>query len=150
MARFTENGFEIDGISEIREKLRLKANTVFENILNGEDLSTDDSSVLGRIFGIVAESKFEDEQLLEDFITTFNPDNASGTMLDDFLYLSGMQRMDSTPASALLMLTGVNGSTIGNISVKSSVTGDIFKLNTVTIRWIEYCCGVNIKNITCY
>ena len=61
MARFTENGFEIDGISEIREKLRLKANTVFENILNGEDLSTDDSSVLGRIFGIVAESKFEDE-----------------------------------------------------------------------------------------
>lgn len=142
MAHFTENGFEIDGISEIREKLRLKANTVFENILNGEDLSTDDSSVLGRIFGIVAESKFEDEQLLEDFITTFNPDNASGTMLDDFLYLSGMQRMDSTPASALLMLTGVNGSTIGNISVKSSVTGDIFNINSTTIFDPSDCNGV--------
>ena len=142
MARFTENGFEIDGISEIREKLRLKANTVFENILNGEDLSTDDSSVLGRIFGIVAESKFEDEQLLEDFITTFNPDNASGKMLDDFLYLSGMQRMDSTPASALLMLTGVNGSTIGNISVKSSVTGDIFNINSTTIFDPSDCNGV--------
>ena len=54
MGRFTENGFEVDGVVAIRERLSEKASEVFAPILNGAELSTDDSSVLGRIFGIVA------------------------------------------------------------------------------------------------
>ena len=145
MARFTENGFEIDGISTIRNKLRLKADDVFANILNGEELSTDDSGVLGRVFGIVSESIFEHEQLLEDFVATFNPNGVSGVVLDDFLYLSGMTRLYSTPASALIAMTGVNGSTIGAISVKSSITSDVFNVQSSTTFDNTDCNGVQFS-----
>ena len=145
MARFTENGFEIDGISTIRNKLRLKADEVFANILNGEELSTDDSGVLGRVFGIVSESIFEHEQLLEDFVATFNPNGVSGVVLDDFLYLSGMTRLDSTPASALIAMTGVNGSTIGAISVKSSITSDVFNVKLSTTFDNTDCNGIQFS-----
>lgn len=143
MARFTENGFEIDDVVAIRNRLTTKAQEVFAPILNGEELSTDDSGVLGRIFGIVAEPIYDQEIATQDFIMSLNPNNANETLLDDFLALNGEMRLDSRPATAPLMLFGTIGGSVDiTASARSDITGDTFRLlNAVTFNNDE-CNGV--------
>lgn len=145
MARFTQNGFEIDGVVEIRKRLMDKAKEVFEPILNGEELSVDDSGVLGRIFGIVAEPIYDQEEAVQDFITSLNANSANETLLDDFLALHGETRLDSRPATAPLMLFGnINGVVPSTATVRSDITGDTFQLlESVTFNSDE-CNGIEM------
>lgn len=146
MARFTENGFVIDGVVEIRNKLVEKAKEKFRDILNGEELSVDDSGVLGRIFGIVAEPISDQEEAVQDFIMSLNPNQASESLLDDFLYLNGEQRLDSLPATAPLILFGNIGVTVDTTaSARSDITGDVFQLLTPVTFNSEECNGVEFK-----
>lgn len=144
MGRFTENGFEVDGVVAIRERLSEKASEVFAPILNGAELSTDDSSVLGRIFGIVAEPIASLEESVQDFIANIDPNQAANTLLDDFLYLNGMTRYGSTPAVADLVVLGVIGSQIVNGSAKSKITGDVFNFTENILFSNTRCNGVRI------
>lgn len=134
MAKFTENGFEIDGIVEIRKKFIDKANEKFAPLLNGQTLSTDESGVIGRIFGIIAEPVALLEEGVQDFVTSTDPNQATGNNLDDLMYLSGSQRLDSSPATAFLIVFGEIGTTIGaGASARSRITGDVFNFyNPVT------------------
>lgn len=130
MARFTENGLEIDGVAEVRQKLIDKANIEFASLMNGQTLSTDDSGVLGRIFGIVAEPIALQEEAIQDGFANLDPNQATDANLDDILALTGEERLDASPASAFLILFGEIGTTVSfGASVRSKKTGDIFNLD---------------------
>lgn len=144
MAKFTENGFEIDGLVQIRERLTESANAKFEPLLNGQTLSTDDSGVIGRQLAILSEPLALQEEALQTVVTSFDPQQAAGTILDDLVYLTlGDYRLDSEPASGLLIVFGNVGSTINEgASARSKVTGDVFNLdNSVTFNTAS-CNGV--------
>lgn len=148
MARITENGLEIDGIPEIRRKLNEAAEKNFEKYLNGLPLQTDDSSVLGRIFGIVSESLALQEELLQDVYARLDPNQVSDDTLDDFLYLSGDYRTDSAPSIGLLHLYGNIGTSVNaGASAKSPTTGDIYVTNErVTFNnMLAYGVGIKLK-----
>ncbi len=130
MARFTENGLEIDGVAEVREKFNNRAVEVFSGLTGGQTLSTDDSGVLGRIFGIVAETVALQEEAIQDGFSNLDPNQAEGSNLDDILALTGEERLDASPASATLIVFGNIGTTIAaGASAKSRTTGDVFNLN---------------------
>lgn len=132
MARLTENGLVIDGILDIRERLNERANINFKDLLNGNELQTDDSTVLGRIFGTVAETLQSYEECIQQGVSLLDPNQVSGDTLDDFVYLSAMMRGNSEPATAFILLFGeIGGSTGNNASVRSPITGDVFNLPKV-------------------
>lgn len=144
MAKFTENGFEIDGLVQIRERLTNSANAKFEPLLSGQTLSTDDSSVIGRQLGILSESLALQEEALQVIVTSFDPQQAAGSVLDDLVYLTlGDYRLDSDPAFGLLIVFGTVGSVIyEGASARSRVTGDVFNLDNPVIFNTTACNGV--------
>ena len=146
MAKFTENGFEIDGIVEVRRKLIEKANQKFADLKNGETLSTDESSVLGRLFGIIAEPIALQEEAIQDFVTSTDPNQAEGSSLDDLLYLTGEERLNSSPATAFLLLFGNVGTTVqAGASARSRVTSDVFNFNNAVTFNSSECNGVEFS-----
>ena len=89
------------------------ANAKFEPLLNGQTLSTDDSSVIGRQLGILSESLALQEEALQAVVASFDPQQAAGSILDDLVYLTlGDYRLDSDPAFGLLIVFGTVGSVI--------------------------------------
>lgn len=144
MAKFTENSFEIDGLVQIRERLTESANAKFQPLLNGQTLSTDDSGIIGRQLAILSEPLALQEEALQAVVTSFDPQQAAGTILDDLVYLTmGDYRLDSDPASGLLIVFGTVGSVIyDGASARSKVTGDVFNFDNPVIFNATACNGV--------
>lgn len=136
MARLTDNGLEWDKFGTSYSKLQEIAKTKFASLLNdGETLSTDESSILGRILGVVADIDSSQEELIFQMYSSFDPEQAEGVYLEKLVYLfAGLKRKQPTPAIAGLMLRGSLGVTVPEGSnVSNTKTGDVFSTdNTVT------------------
>lgn len=136
MARLTDNGLEWDKFGTSYSKLQEIAKTKFESLLgDGETLSTDESSILGRILGVVADIDSSQEELIFQMYSSFDPEQAEGVYLEKLVYLfAGLKRKQPTPAIAGLMLRGSLGVTVPEGSnVSNTKTGDVFSTdNSVT------------------
>lgn len=136
MARLTDNGLEWDKFGTSYSKLQEIAKTRFASLLEeGETLSTDESSILGRILGIIADIDSSQEELMFQMYSSFDPEQAEGIYLDKLVHLfAGLKRKQPTPAIAGLMLRGDLGVTVPEGSnVSNTKTGDIFATdNAVT------------------
>lgn len=136
MARLTENGLEWDKFGTSYSKLQNIAKTRFSSLLEeGETLSTDESSILGRLLGISADTDSSQEELIFQMYSSFDPEQAEGVYLEKLVYLfAGLKRKQPTPAIAGLMLRGSLGVTVPEGSnVSNTKTGDIFSIdNSVT------------------
>lgn len=136
MARLTENGLEWDKFGTSYSKLQNIAKTRFSSLLEeGETLSTDESSILGRLLGISADTDSSQEELIFQMYSSFDPEQAEGVYLDKLVYLfAGLKRKQPTPAIAWLMLRGSLGVTVPEGSnVSNTKTGDVFSIdNSVT------------------
>lgn len=136
MARLTENGLEWDKFGTSYSKLQNIAKTRFSSLLEeGETLSTDESSILGRLLGISADTDSSQEELIFQMYSSFDPEQAEGVYLDKLVYLfAGLKRKQPTPAIAGLMLRGSLGVTVPEGSnVSNTKTGDVFSIdNSVT------------------
>lgn len=129
MARLTDNGLEWDKFGTSYSKLQEIANTRFSSLLEeGETLSTDESSILGRVLGIVADIDSSQEELVFQMYSSFDPEQAEGVYLEKLVYLfAGLKRKQPTPAIAGLMLRGNLGVTVPEGSnVSNTKTGDVF------------------------
>lgn len=136
MARLTDNGLEWDKFGTSYSKLQDIAKERFASLLEaGDELSTDESSILGRILGIVADIDSSQEELIFQMYSSFDPEQAEGVYLDKLVYLfAGLKRKQPTPAIAGLMLRGSLGVTVPEGSnVSNTKTGDVFATdNSVT------------------
>ena len=130
MAMFTTNGLEIDGLSDIRQRLIDKANLKFSPLLVGQTLSTDDSGVIGRFISILSEEFSLHEEVLQSVVSSIDVNQASGVALDKLVELGGLYRLPASPATTNLQLYGDVGTTIANgSSARSNKTGDIFYID---------------------
>ena len=137
MATLTQNGLEFDRLEACLTKLQDIAKGKFTDLVPvGEELDVDDSSILGRVLGIVAELDALNEELLFDMYSAFDPDQAQGIFLDKLFRLRDAYRLPATPAVSLLTLRGQTGVTVlSGSSVGSTKTGDRFTtLSDVTFR----------------
>lgn len=83
MARLTDNGLEWDKFDTSYSKLQDIAKDRFASLLEaGDELSTDESSILGRILGIVADIDSSQEELIFQMYSSFDPEQAEGVYLD--------------------------------------------------------------------
>ena len=133
MARLTDNGLEWDKFGTSYSKLQEIAKTKFASLLNdGETLSTDESSILGRILGIVADIDSSQEELIFQMYSSFDPEQAEGVYLEKLVYLfAGLKRKQPTPAITGLMLRGSLGVTVPEGSnVSNTKTGDVFSTDS--------------------
>ncbi len=133
MARLTDNGLEWDKFGTSYSKLQEIAKTKFASLLNdGETLSTDESSILGRILGTVADIDSSQEELIFQMYSSFDPEQAEGVYLEKLVYLfAGLNRKQPTPAIAGLMLRGSLGVTVPEGSnVSNTKTGDVFSTDS--------------------
>ena len=133
MARLTDNGLEWDKFGASYSKLQEIAKTKFASLLNdGETLSTDESSILGRILGVVADIDSSQEELIFQMYSSFDPEQAEGVYLEKLVYLfAGLKRTQPTPAIAGLILRGSLGVTVPEgSSVSNTKTGDVFSTDS--------------------
>ena len=129
MARLTDSGLEWDKFGTSYSKLQEIAKTRFASLLEqGEELSVDESSILGRILGIIADIDSSQEELMFQMYSSFDPEQAEGVYLDKLVHLfAGLKRKQPTPAIAGLMLRGSLGVTVlEGSNVSNTKTGDIF------------------------
>lgn len=132
MAKLTQNGLEYQKLEAVLRDLQDLAKIKFQDLLQvGEELDVDESSVLGRILGIVAEPDALNEELLFNLYSQFDYRQATGIYLDKLLRLRDMFRKQATPALAMLILRGNLGVVVPTgASVGSNTTGDRFVTNT--------------------
>ena len=134
MARLTDAGLEWDKFGVSYSNLQQIANNRFAPLLEeGEVLSTDESSILGRILGIVADTDSSQEELIFQMYSSFDPEQAEGIYLEKLVYLfAGLKRKQPTPAIAGLVLRGSLGVTVPEASnVSNTKTGDVFSTDTL-------------------
>ena len=129
MAVFTDAGMIIDNLPAIRARLQAATQIAFSDIVPiGEELSVDDSSVMGRIIGVVSEVYSDYEEALQQLYASKDINQATGQQLELLCALGGVYRQDATPAEAMLMLYGTYGTIIPTDTLVSSrITGDVFK-----------------------
>lgn len=132
MAILNENGIEIQKLEGILQELQSIARRKFANVVESDDeLDVSESSVLGRVLGIVAEPEALNEELLFMLWQSLDPDQAEGIYLDKILNLLGIKRKSETKGYAGLMLKGLVGATVPAKSlVSSKLTGDVFETTT--------------------
>lgn len=132
MAIYGKNGVEIQKIEGILKNLQEIAKRRFAPLLEqGEVLSVDESSILGRILGIVAEPDALNEELILMLWQSLDIDQAEGEDLDKLLKLVGIYRKMQQQATAGLILRGDLGVTVEQgSSVGSNITGDRFIIDS--------------------
>lgn len=124
------NGLTIKRHAEIVEDIEAKQRAAF-----GEDINTSSSSVLGQLNNIFAAALSEVWELGQGLYDGFNPDAASGVMLDNAAALVGVTRKPASYTTGVVTIDGVQGTEVaaGKL-VQNPTTGDTFVLvETVTI-----------------
>ncbi|AHY26757.1 putative baseplate component [Acinetobacter phage vB_AbaM_Acibel004] len=132
MAILNDSGIEIQKLEGILQELQSIAKKKFADLVDPKDeLDVSDSSLLGRILGIVAEPEASNEELLFMLWQSLDPDQAEGIYLDKILNLVGVKRKSETRGYSGLMLHGKMGATVPEKSmVSSNLTGDVFETTT--------------------
>ena len=144
---FDERGIFTRGIDDIRTEMQDEAKVRFADVLDGKELLTDDSSLLGRTFAITAKPIVETEDVLTDIVASMNINSANGQTLDNLLEnLWLIPRKGSSQAVGDVIVYGVNGSAITKGSqVSNSINGDVFELNNDVEFKQTDCSGVDLQ-----
>lgn len=123
------SGIEIKKIEEILQELQEIAKRRFKDLAEPNDsIDVSDSSILGRILGIIAEPESLNEELLLSLWKSLDPEQAEGIFLDKILALYGIVRRAETRGYSGLILHGKMGQFVDEKSqVTSVVTGDVFE-----------------------
>lgn len=147
MAQFTANGLVIDSLADIRNKLKAKAQLLFTDLVpSGEQLDVDDSSVLGRLIGVISDIYNQQEQALQQLQASKDINQATDKALDDLVLLGGAFRKPASAGNVMLMLYGELGTTVDAGSfTKSNITNDVFKHDSDVTFTNEDCYGVEVE-----
>ena len=128
MAGLDENGFSIKRQEEIIEDLRQTARDTFADLVPpGDEVKTDDSSVIGRLIGVNTPSLVDLWQAVQEVYDAFNLEAAEGIALDNLVALGGVSRIQASSSSVEIRVTGDYLTLIPrNTQVSSKQTGKSF------------------------
>lgn len=141
MAELKDSGLVVDRLPDVLNRLQTLALQNFSDLIPiGQDLSLDESSVLGRILSTVADPIRMQEEAIQGIYAAKDIQQATGQQLDDLCFLSGVMRQGATKAEAMLICSGDVGTTIPAGSfVANKITGDSFLTQT----------SVTLTNVNC-
>ena len=147
MAKLTQSGLIIESLASILERKQQKAITIFSDIVpEGEVITTDSSSILGRMLQISAETDYLQEETLQEIYAEINPNSATGKNLDKIVQLKDMKRKPASLGNASLVLYGDLNVTVSRSSVVASrSTGDQFSLDSDVKFTNKNAAGVEIE-----
>jgi uncharacterized phage protein gp47/JayE len=128
----TDDGFVLKRLDEI---LNDKNEAVTEVL--GPDVNLSPQTVDGQINGVYSESDSNLWQLAQHSYNSFNPDAATGVQLDNLVQLNGITRLDASPSTVSLELTGTASTVIPAGSIVATSSGIQFQTDAeVTISGI--------------
>ena len=125
---FNETGFVSKGYNEVRTELAESAQIAFADKLGDTNLRVDDSSVLGRLFGMIALPIVQNAEVIPLILQSLDINQAEGQQLDNLLWnIHRIKRNGMGQANGLLMLYGTIGTTVSQGSeVGNYITGDSY------------------------
>lgn len=144
MPGVTDKGFERRRFPDILEELRENIKAEF-----GAAANVSESSVFGKLTGIMAQTVANLWELAEDVYNSFSPHTASGIALDHAVALTGIARLPATESTAWGVLRLDPNTTVNpgkRIKVVNSEPAIIFMLtNSVTSPDPSDCYGAWIS-----
>lgn len=127
MARFDDKGILTSGVDQIRQEVFDNAKIKLAPYLDGKELLTDDSSIIGRLVTLLSMPIAQNEEILPLILSSLDPNQAEGQALDNFGKIHWMRRLPAAQASGLILAKGRVGTFIGEGSRVSNVrNGDSF------------------------
>lgn len=131
-----DTGFVVKRLNEILTSDRARAVTLFQDlVMPGDVVDTSDSSILGRLIGIVSPAEADVWEAAQQVYDAFNPNSATGVALDNLVFLGGLTREDPTYSTAQAIFTGDVGTLIpaGQTIRPSTSTNDFQNTTSVTL-----------------
>jgi uncharacterized phage protein gp47/JayE len=123
MSGLTPEGLVIETTPEIRDAMDEDARGAF-----GKSLPLSDQDLHGQVHGIMAERFGDLWQLLQVVFGKFDPDQATGVLLEIICSITGTERRPAFPSSVVLTLTGNPGTLVNAGSrVSTESTGKEFE-----------------------
>jgi len=136
-----ENGLSLQSLSDLTTALKTDAKNIY-----GDDIVVDSDTPDGQTIGILAQAAEDLREIAQEIYNSFNPDNASGSVLDQRCAINGVQRKSGTftlvpitvVASAIVSLIGLDNSSDSTTDIPSGVftvkddSGNLFYLLTST------------------
>lgn len=127
MARFDDKGILTSGVDQIRQEVFDNAKIKLAPYLDGKELLTDDSSIIGRLVTLLSMPIAQNEEILPLILSSLDPNQAEGQALDNFGKIHWMRRLPAAQAVGTILAKGRVGTFIGENSRVSNVrNGDSF------------------------
>lgn len=117
MAKFDENGLQVDRLADILEGMSSDLRTSF-----GDSVDLDTRSPIGIILGIVAERYYLLHELLESVYLASFPATAFGVYLDYLCALVGIKRRPAVGSTVSLVFTRSNPVSEGAVEIPKGTT----------------------------
>ena len=107
MAGLSNTGFTTKRLPEVVTEDKARAVTVFQDQLEpGDVVSTDDSSVIGRLVALASPSEADLWEAAQQVYSAFDANSATGISLDNMILLSGIPaRFENTYTTAQVLLS---------------------------------------------
>lgn len=140
-------GFVVKRLNEILNSDRARAVTLFQDlVLPGDVVDTSDSSILGRLIGILSPAEADVWEAAQQVYDAFNPNSATGVALDNLVFLGGLTREEPTYSTAQAIFTGDVSTFIpANQTVRPTTSSNDFQNPiSITLR-PSYAVGVGVR-----
>lgn len=111
---FDSNGLQVKTQREIVEDLTQDFQTIY-----GEDINVDSNSPDGQIINVFAQAAEDQLELLSQVYTSFDPDQAIGTVLDQRCAINGVQRKAGTYTYVIVNVTCDRSVTLAGLDENS-------------------------------
>lgn len=113
MAGLSDSGFEIIRLPEIIEAHNEEAQQLFADLVPvGDVVDTSSVGTIGRLIGLVSPSEAAIWETMQEIYDAFTVSGANGIPLDNLVEFAGIERFESTPSKAYVLLTGLPGTMI--------------------------------------
>jgi len=121
MAGVTNQGFVIRRLPEVITELQNRAISLFQELVPpGDFVDVSDSSILGRLIGLVSPSLADLWEAAQQDYAAFDPNTSTGIALDNLVALGGISREEETPSTSTVLISGDNGTLVASGSVVGS------------------------------
>jgi uncharacterized phage protein gp47/JayE len=144
---FDEKGIIVQGIDDFRSEMANTAKVAFADKLDGKELRTDDSSIIGRLFSTVSKSLVENAEILPMILQSLDINQAEGQKLDNLLWnIHRIKRSTEAQSTGYVMMYGDLGTFVSQGSLVGNIyTGDTYSTDS-SITFSQYSAnGVEIK-----
>ena len=142
-----DEGFILKRAPEIKAELDNRAVQLFQDLVpEGDVVDTSESSLLGRLIGLVLPSLTELWEVGQSDWSALDPNSATGVSLDNIVQYGGISRFGASPSTAVGLFSGDNGVLIpGGSVVSDKATNNQFSVSGSVALSPSQAAGVTIS-----